>query len=217
MLLPVSLLLLVQSFLTPVSAQQPQQLILEQVIDASTASLPNPPTYRIPASSDPLFITIALCGNSDNSNQFFVTNDTSISNPGPSDIDFVNTVELAPEDTGVGQLSQVFPDGGILTVHKGSSTVQFQILVSASNSSAPDYPLLGDTTSNQALIFSPPFDPVQPVQPSFPNYTLPAANLSFPPPPSPPTNYTLVFAPTSSSGLSSIPRTSVRGDVAARL
>ncbi|KAL7278152.1 hypothetical protein ACG7TL_008124 [Trametes sanguinea] len=208
MLLSISLLVAIQSLFRHVDAQQSQQLILEQIIDASAASLPNPPTYRIPASPDPLFITIALCGSSDNSTQFFITNDTSISNPGPSDIDSVNTLELAPSDTGVGTWSQWFTNGGILSVRKGSSTVELQLRVSASNSSTPDYPLLGDTTSNQALIFSPPFDPVQSSPPSFPNYTLPPANLTFPPPPSSPINYTLVFAPTSSSGISSIPRTS---------
>ena len=62
-------------------------------------------------------------------------------------------------------------------------------------------PLLGDTTSNQAIIFSPPFSPVGTVSPSFPNYTLPAANLSYPPLPSPSdtSNFTLLLTPTSSS------------------
>ncbi|KAI8995212.1 stretch-activated Ca2+-permeable channel component-domain-containing protein [Trametes punicea] len=208
MLLPLSLLALIQSFLSFVDAQQPQQLVLEQVVDVSTASLPNPPTFRIPASSDPLFVTVALCASSDNTNRFFVTNDTTQSDPGPSDVDAVNTVELDLSDGGVATRSSLFNNGGVLSVLKGSTPVEFQVLVSASNSTAPDYPFLGDTTSNQALIFSPPFAPVPPVDPTFPNYTLPPANLTFPSPPSPPINYTLVFAPTSSKNLSSLPRTS---------
>ena len=68
---------------------------------------------------------------------------------------------------------------------------------------------MGDTTSNQALIFSPPFSPVPLEQPSFPNYTLPSANATFPPQPSSPRNYTLVFTTTSSQSvrLSGLPRT----------
>jgi calcium channel MID1 len=44
-------------------------------------------------------------------------------------------------------------------------------------------PLVGDTTSNQLLIFSPPFAPTHAPTPSYPNYTLPAANLTQPPAP----------------------------------
>lgn len=73
-------------------------------------------------------------------------------------------------------------------------------------------PFLGDTTSNQALLFSPPFDPPTIPIPTFPNYTLPPANLSFPIPPSNNTpNLILVLAPTvpSHSGVSltSLPQT----------
>jgi calcium channel MID1 len=68
-------------------------------------------------------------------------------------------------------------------------------------------PFLGDTTSNEALVFSPPFAPISPEQPSYPNYTLPPANLSLPSPPSSP-NFTLILAPTSSS--LSVPQTGCR-------
>ncbi|TFK51406.1 hypothetical protein OE88DRAFT_1659410 [Heliocybe sulcata] len=70
-------------------------------------------------------------------------------------------------------------------------------------------PLLGDTTSNQALIFSPPFSPPDIIAPTYPNYTLPPANLSYPTQPSSggSPNFKLVLAPTSSSSLASQPRT----------
>lgn len=67
-------------------------------------------------------------------------------------------------------------------------------------------PLLGDTTSNEALIFSLPFAPAPPEQPSYPNYTLSRANPSIPNPPTSP-NFTLVLFPTSSSF---IPQTGCR-------
>lgn len=67
-------------------------------------------------------------------------------------------------------------------------------------------PLLGDTTANQAVLFSHVFLPIPIEQPSFPNYTLLPANLSAPDIPSPLPNFTLVIAPTSAQ-LSSLPRT----------
>jgi calcium channel MID1 len=66
--------------------------------------------------------------------------------------------------------------------------------------------LLGDTTSNQAILFSQPFLPVPIEQPSYPNYTLPPANISTPEIPSSIPNFTLVLAPTSAQ-LTSLPQT----------
>ena len=69
-------------------------------------------------------------------------------------------------------------------------------------------PFLGDTTSNQALLFSPPFATPSISAPTYPNYTLPVASLAFTDtPPSSPPNYTLVLSPTSSSSLTSGPQT----------
>lgn len=56
-------------------------------------------------------------------------------------------------------------------------------------------------------MFSPSFDPPLTQEPSFPNFTLPAANLSLPIQPSSPINYTLVYVPTSSTPFNSLPRT----------
>ncbi|OJT04211.1 Stretch-activated cation channel MID1 [Trametes pubescens] len=214
MFLPIPLLAVIQSFLVLVDAQQPQQLVLERVLDISTANLPNPPAFRIPASTDPLFVTVALCAAHDNSTRFFLTNDSSISNPGASDVDSVNTVEIGIPAEGFGSWSTWFTDGGVLSVSKGSTVLEIQMLVSASNSTDMGFPLVGDTTSNQALVFSPPFDPPPIDSPTFPNYTLPSANLSFTPPASPP-NYTLILAPTAQSNLTLLPRTACALRVAA--
>ncbi|KAI0643232.1 stretch-activated Ca2+-permeable channel component-domain-containing protein [Trametes meyenii] len=215
MLLPLSLLGVIQSFLSLVDAQQ-SQLVLERVLDISTSALSNPPTLRIPANPNPLFVTVALCARTDNSTRFFLTNDTSISNPGPDDVDSVNTVELVISSIGAGWQSNLFTDGGVLSVVKGSTPVEVQMLVSVTNATVVDHPLLGDTTSNQALVFSPPFDPVPLSQPTFPNYTLPSANLSQPSPPSTPSNFSLILAPTSSNNLTSLPRTACALRAAAR-
>ncbi|KAF8530202.1 stretch-activated Ca2+-permeable channel component-domain-containing protein [Hysterangium stoloniferum] len=60
------------------------------------------------------------------------------------------------------------------------------------------FPVLGDTTATQALLFSPPYLPPLMPQPSYPNYTLPSGNLTLPPPPpaSSQPNFTLVLSPT---------------------
>jgi calcium channel MID1 len=61
-----------------------------------------------------------------------------------------------------------------------------------------ELPFFGDTTSNQALLFSPPFQKIDKIHPTFPNFTLPAANMSQPPLPPTFPNYTLILSPTSS-------------------
>lgn len=66
-------------------------------------------------------------------------------------------------------------------------------------------PLFGDTTANQALIFSPPLFTETTPQPTYPNYTLPSANSSIPDPPSSPT-FDLVLASLSAQ-LTSLPQT----------
>ena len=61
-----------------------------------------------------------------------------------------------------------------------------------------ELPFFGDTTSNQALLFSPLFQRIENIKPTYPNFTLPAANMSQPPLPLTFPNYTLVLSPTSS-------------------
>lgn len=66
----------------------------------------------------------------------------------------------------------------------------------------PSDPLFGDSTSNQAILFSHSFtDPPIISKPQYPNYTLPAADsaLSEPPPSAP--NLTLIFTQTSDKPL----------------
>jgi calcium channel MID1 len=73
-----------------------------------------------------------------------------------------------------------------------------------------DDPLhLGDTTLNQAILFSPPLANSSKSPSSYPNYTLPAANLSLESPPGPlvASNFSLAIFPTSSSPAGRIPRT----------
>ncbi len=60
-----------------------------------------------------------------------------------------------------------------------------------------DPPSLGDTTATQAIIFSPVFSEVSPSEaPTYPNYSLPSANLSIPTIPSMTSNFSLIFSET---------------------
>lgn len=69
-----------------------------------------------------------------------------------------------------------------------------------------DSPLLGDTTSNQALLFSSSYLPIEIPAPTYPNYTLPAANMSQPDQPTSSPNFTLKIFSTS-AGFANKPHT----------
>jgi calcium channel MID1 len=74
-------------------------------------------------------------------------------------------------------------------------------------SSDPLY--LGDSTSNEAILFSPALYTSSPPAPSYPNYTLPSANRTLSAPPSwlAASNFSLAIFPTSSSPISHKPLT----------
>lgn len=60
-------------------------------------------------------------------------------------------------------------------------------------------PYLGDTTANEAILFSPPFLPPPFIpEPQYPNYTLPSANMSAPTAPSNTSSFQLLLGPTTS-------------------
>jgi calcium channel MID1 len=61
-----------------------------------------------------------------------------------------------------------------------------------------DLPFFGDTTSNQAILFSPVFQNIEIEKPTYPNYTLPAAGMAQPDQPTNSSNLTLIISPTSS-------------------
>lgn len=73
--------------------------------------------------------------------------------------------------------------------------------------SADALPLLGDTTSNQALLFSPPFGTSPDPEPTFPNYTFPQANASIPPAPTPSPRHTPLLFRTADAPGSAFPIT----------
>ncbi|KAJ7454728.1 stretch-activated cation channel Mid1 [Mycena latifolia] len=197
-MLPATLLLFLNAALSV--AQTRQSLSTGSVVSEQA---PNPPFFTIPTASQ-LAISVALCSDTAVP-RFFVTNSSSDASPGSSGGDNVFEIVL---NQGHGNWTGIFPEGGVLGV-EDAGEMRFEIGVS---DGVPIHevlltpPLLGDTTATQALLFSPSFDPPDLQDPTYPNYTLPQANLAVPAAPSDPTNYTLVVSPTSNS-FSSMPQT----------
>ncbi|KAI5119680.1 hypothetical protein M0805_009624 [Coniferiporia weirii] len=165
-------------------------------LSSSTFELPEPSTAF-------LTVSVALCGAapaSGDATRFFVTNNTAVSNPGP-DSTQDGVYEITVESAGVGSVVLDMTGGaGVFAVDAGGAAQSFEVGVS--DTSEPLYevltslPLLGDTTANQALLFSPPFlAPSAATEPSYPNYTLPIASLPVPTPPTQHPNFTLIAGP----------------------
>ncbi|KAJ7236291.1 stretch-activated cation channel Mid1 [Mycena haematopus] len=201
-MLPAALLLLLNAALA--AAQTRTSLAVNFV---QTALAPNPPFYTLPTATQ-LAVSIALCSGTADTPvpRFFVTNTSSTASPGPDGGSDVFEIVL---DQGHGSWTGPFPSGGVLGV-SDAAQMPFEIGVSSSEPiHQSDYvsALLGDTTSTEALLFSPPFSPPPAVIPAYPNYTLPAAIPSIPGAPPDPKNYTLIVSPTS-NGLTSMQQTS---------
>lgn len=131
--LPVSLLAVIQSFLLLAEAQQ--KISLDTTIGLNTNNLPNPPTFTVPSSSSALIVSVSLCAASDHPPRFFVTNDTTISQPSLSDVDNVKTFEVVLGSEGFGSRALVFSNGGILSVvrAKDSTATPFEMVVSTNS------------------------------------------------------------------------------------
>ncbi|KAJ3783296.1 stretch-activated cation channel Mid1 [Lentinula aff. detonsa] len=203
-MLPETLLCLVNAALIQAATAS---LSINTITHLNFQDLPSPPTFSLPAAQN-LTITVAFCSSETISTRFFLTNVTSVDDPGPDgDAD---TYEITVNQ-GLGTFSASFLDGGVLAID-GASSDDFSFEIGTSDSGPmhqvlATFPLLGDTTSNQALLFSPSFDPPVFSDPSYPNYTLPGPSLSPPSPPDSYPNFTLIISPTSSQTLTSLPQT----------
>ncbi|KAK0187108.1 stretch-activated Ca2+-permeable channel component-domain-containing protein [Armillaria mellea] len=173
-----------------VAAQTRQQLSLNNVSSFDESS-----SFTLPDSSN-LTVSLALCSSA-SSARFFVTNTSSnADNPGPDGGIDVYEISL---NEGYGSFAGVFTNGGVLSA-EDTDDVTFEIGVSESgpiHKILTDPPSLGDTTATQAIIFSPVFSEASPSEvPTYPNYSLPSANLSIPPIPSANSNFSLIFSET---------------------
>ncbi|KAI9436404.1 stretch-activated cation channel Mid1 [Russula earlei] len=183
-----------------------------------STSASNPVLFSLPSSSQ-ITISLALCASaSSNPPRVFVSSSGSVI-LGPSNADGQNLSQVTLNGLGLGNFTLQFPaaggggGGGILAVYGGTQSDSLEIGVSQGETPlhAPlaDLPFFGDSTADQAILFSPAFLPPEPApEPTFPNYTLPQANTALPVPPSPSSspNLTLFFAPLD-TGLTSLPQT----------
>ncbi|KAG6809623.1 hypothetical protein H0H92_015501 [Tricholoma furcatifolium] len=205
-MLPEALWCLLSAALT--AAQASATLSLNSNSAFSQSNTPNPPQFILP-NAPILTISVALCSSTTSVPRFFVTNSSTTVTPTSNGGTDVFEIQLTQ---GLGIWSGIFTHGGLLAI-EGLGEVSFQLGVSDEDPiheilPSSDLPLLGDTTSNQALIFSPAFSEVDVYIPTFPNYTFPPANQSQPSLPSSSPNFTLILSPTSSSpSLTSLPQT----------
>ncbi len=186
----------------------------------------SPVLFSIPPSGPAITISFSLCSDIQPSPRFFVSNQLSTAGPNDPSSTEVKTVDgigtwngqvqsgasLAAypgsSATGTAQLSWVFEIG----VQEGDSEQSriirpcVDVIIAPMHGPSKDLPLLGDTTSTQAIVFSPSWMVLQdrPIQ-TWPNYTLPAINTSYPLPPQqsiPPSSLLILATPNS---LSSFP------------
>ncbi|KAN0128026.1 Stretch-activated cation channel Mid1, partial [Lactarius tabidus] len=182
----------------------------------------SPVLFSLPPSSSQVTISLALCAAASSSPPLVFVSNSSDSQvvPGPNGGTDVFGVQIG--SLGLGNFTLEPSSGstaGVLAVYGGTSSDSLEIGVTQGttplHAAVPDLPFFGDSTANEALLFSPPFLPPSPAsQPTYPNYTLPEANISLPSAPQNSPNFTLFLAPLS-AGLTALPQTacSVRAGV----
>ncbi|KAI6021117.1 stretch-activated Ca2+-permeable channel component-domain-containing protein [Pisolithus marmoratus] len=166
-----------------VLAQAQQSLPLNSLSTFSGSSISDPATFGLPASSS-LTVSVAICSSQASSALFSLTNGS-------------DSFEIQLE-SGFGSWTGLTSNNIFLVIRSaGQST--FEVAVS-DNGTVHEIlntlPLFGDSTANQAILFSPPFAVETTSEPTYPNYTLPLANSSLPNAPPSPT-FDLVLAPSS--------------------
>ncbi|TFK68899.1 hypothetical protein BDN72DRAFT_820585 [Pluteus cervinus] len=203
-MLPEGLFLLLNALLAAGQSRQP--LPLNSVISLGPQDGgSNLPLFEVPPAAT-LTITIAICAPG-SSARFFITNNTA--GGAPSSSGGPNVAEI-PIIQGNGIWSGLFGDGGLLAAENIGQTT-FEIATSDQeplHEVLDAFPLLGDSTSSQAILFSHPILPgPTDLVSTYPNYTLPAANLSAPQAPTLPGNLSLVLLQTTLTPPGSFPQT----------
>lgn len=187
-LLPHTLLYLVLQFLSA-SAQTRLQLPLNAVSQFSSGNGP----YVIPPAEQ-VIISVAACSQTADV-RFLISNESgsatpSISDPGVGEI-FLSS--------GQGQFTGAFENGGaVVVVGTGSFEIALSTTGRPMHALATDLPLFGDSTSNQAILFSPPLFRLEVPGPTYPNYTLYPVDIPQDGRPTTTPDYTLSLFPTSS-------------------
>jgi len=196
--LPLALLALILY----VADTRQQQLDLDTVSKFSSAS-----TLTLPSHDGGIAISVALCGNPQGTTPRVIFTNSSTGTPTDVNIGSPDVFEILIEE-GVGNWTGSISQGGRLAITDTGQT-QYEVGVSTDAGQALHHYfgqsglLFGDSTGNQAIFFSPPFESLEFTKPTFPNYTLPSAQMPFSvSQPSSTLQFTLTLVETSSnSGL----------------
>ena len=162
-----------------IDTQQQQQLDLDAVSTFSSAS-----TLTLPSHQGDVVISVALCGNPGGTTPRAIFTNSSTETPTDVNIGKQDVFEILFEE-GLGTWTGSITQGGRLAITNSGQT-QYEVGVSTNaGQSIHQYLgqaglLFGDSTGNQAIFFSPPFESVVITQPAFPNYTLPSVQTPFP-------------------------------------
>lgn len=132
-MLPLTLLALVQAQLA--YAQQTPLLQPNTVHTYTGSTVPKSSVFTLPDASS-LSVSVALCAAATTLPRFFVTNDTTISVPGPNTLNDPNVYEISLED-GYGQWTGMALNGGFLAVSNVDQT-PFEVGVSDEGKSSLD-------------------------------------------------------------------------------
>jgi len=173
--LPLALLSLI---LYVTDTRQQQQLNLDAVSTFSSAS-----TLTLPSHAGDIVISVALCGNPEGTTPRVIFTNSSTETPTDANVGTQDVFEILIEE-GVGSWTGPIGQGGQLAI-TNTGQARYEVGVST-NADQPPHQylgqgglLFGDSTGNQAIFFSPPFENVEFTQPKFPNYTLPSAQTPF--------------------------------------
>ncbi|KAG9016766.1 stretch-activated cation channel mid1 [Tulasnella sp. 427] len=165
--------------------------------------------FSLPPSGPEITISVALCSNTQPLPRFFVSTISGPNAIGPND---PNSQEITLQD-GVGWWTGEVQSGASVVAMLGSGAakgLQWNFEIGAQEGESPAHgpatspPILGDTTTTQAIVFSPTFETLSNLPiPKWPNYTLPALRPTFQPPAFVPP-HSLLILPTPST-LSTFP------------
>ena len=175
--LPLTLLTLIL-YIAETRQQQQQQLNLDTVSTFSSAS-----TLTIPSYAGDVVISVALCGNPEGTTPQVIFTNSSMGTPTDANVGMEDVFEILIEE-GIGNWTGPIDQGGRLAITNTGQT-KYEVGVSTNTSQAFHQYLgqagllFGDSTGNQAILFSPPFENVEFTQPKFPNYTLPSVQTPF--------------------------------------
>lgn len=127
-MLPLALFALLQARLA--FSQSPIELSLNSLFSSPAIPRSQSAVFQLPNSTSNVTVSVALCSATTAAPQFFLSNDTSITQPGPDDVSEKGVFQLTLTD-GWGEWTGRLPDGGFLAVSgSGSAQVPFEIGVS---------------------------------------------------------------------------------------